>query len=872
MLRNAILISILMMFTIVSWGQQLWYENFSGLIDGATVDNGATAWSRSYSGSGSVEKESFFGSNFFQFSNTFTEGEWISESIDISGYGYAVIDMDVTTLGTESGDYLQCYYTIDSDPTEHLFFEIQGEDISFDNLGSAVINGNSITIIVKARNDGGDFYTIDNIEVTGIETLYSRTNGNWTNNSTWSITGHTGSSCSCTPNNETRIEIGNNHTINVNGTGNVTETIIRNGSTLRWTGNNTLNIRGDIFVESGGTLTRNGNNSAEISFDYNIPYSIQNNGSFEIGLLDINSNSFITFFGSGNVTISGNIDITGSSFFGIETNYNPTITNDLSGNLSIGGSLNYGNYSETSEIINNGNMSISTNISMNDQSITIENNGTLSIGTGISINDNADDNCEVVNNGTLNLSTINMGGSDFLFENYGTINMTGNFSNFDGNESLDNLDGSTWNYSGTTTGTGNLALDLNNGSNLFNYDRSGDQPIISPIDSYSNLEVSNGGNKNMSDDVDISGNLILTAGIINTNGNLLTFLSNSSSVSGGSNSSYVDGQVAKLGNSDFDFPTGNGGVWARIGISNLNGANASTEFTAQYTLGDPGLSNTGTLNNVSILEGWTLNHTGGSVSNAMVTLYFEDAGRSEIDNLGDLVVARHNGTQWIDEGQGGGTTANSVTSDAISTFSPFTFGSNSASFNPLPVNLLSFDLISEGNNVIVSWITTSELNNDYFTIERSENGKPFQSIATVKGVGNSKSNSSYSYTDKHLPNGQYYYRLKQTDFDGTEETFKAKYIKIDGNQSTSGLVIYPNPVSHQKLLSLKFKELNIQDDEDIKIIIYNSQGSLTLEESFNSSKILNNTINIGLNNLKPGVYLISANSNQFSFRKKVIIE
>ncbi len=83
----------------------------------------------------------------------------------------------------------------------------------------------------------------------------------------------------------------------------------------------------------------------------------------------------------------------------------------------------------------------------------------------------------------------------------------------------------------------------------------------------------------------------------------------------------------------------------------------------------------------------------------------------------------------------------------------------------LPVKLIAFNAVLDNKKVNCTWETASEINNDYFTIERSSDGNHFESIGTVKGKGNSSTNTRYSFTDNNPFDGISYYRLKQTDFD-----------------------------------------------------------------------------------------------------------
>ncbi|HMT27996.1 MAG TPA: T9SS type A sorting domain-containing protein, partial [Bacteroidia bacterium] len=111
--------------------------------------------------------------------------------------------------------------------------------------------------------------------------------------------------------------------------------------------------------------------------------------------------------------------------------------------------------------------------------------------------------------------------------------------------------------------------------------------------------------------------------------------------------------------------------------------------------------------------------------------------------------------------------------------------------NPLPIQLLAFSgrNISKGN--LLEWSTATELNNDYFTLERSRNGSDFEIITTVKGMGTSLTQHDYQYLDKNAPDGINYYRLKQTDFDGHYTYSNTIFIQTE--KSNSSFNIYPNP-------------------------------------------------------------------------------
>lgn len=116
------------------------------------------------------------------------------------------------------------------------------------------------------------------------------------------------------------------------------------------------------------------------------------------------------------------------------------------------------------------------------------------------------------------------------------------------------------------------------------------------------------------------------------------------------------------------------------------------------------------------------------------------------------------------------------TSDGSITYNGFVFNIN-CSYN-LPIELISFDGKNKNNNNILTWSTASESNNDYFTVERSDDGVNWLMIDSIDGAGNSQSIIGYSTVDNDYREVINYYRLKQVDYDGQYELFE-KIVAID---------------------------------------------------------------------------------------------
>lgn len=178
----------------------------------------------------------------------------------------------------------------------------------------------------------------------------------------------------------------------------------------------------------------------------------------------------------------------------------------------------------------------------------------------------------------------------------------------------------------------------------------------------------------------------------------------------------------------------------------------------------------------------------------------------------------------------------------------FTLGSINISQTPLPIELIDFNaLLHSDNTVKLDWQTASEINNDYFTIERSQNGTDWEELTSVNGAGNSSSLLSYQSTDKRPYSGISYYRLKQTDFDGVFEYSRIRSVNIT-SQVNSGIKIYPNPTNSEITIVANILEL-----EEIKI--FNTLGQdisifTTIKEVSEGLTI------IDLSSLSSGIYYV----------------
>jgi PKD-like domain len=148
---------------------------------------------------------------------------------------------------------------------------------------------------------------------------------------------------------------------------------------------------------------------------------------------------------------------------------------------------------------------------------------------------------------------------------------------------------------------------------------------------------------------------------------------------------------------------------------------------------------------------------------------------------------------------------------------------------PLPVELVSFAAKEESGTVALNWVTESELNNDFFVVERSPDGREFNSVVKVSGAGTSNERHTYFATDLYPYNGISYYRLLQQDFDGTKTYSKIIGVSVEANEDHAARV-FPNPIIKRTELYLRcYNQIN-----EIATITYvDSKGILVRTERIN---------------------------------------
>jgi len=378
-------------------------------------------------------------------------------------------------------------------------------------------------------------------------------------------------------------------------------------------------------------------------------------------------------------------------------------------------------------------------------------------------------------NGKLHISGSLTNGTGSSLTNKGILEVNGNTTN---NGSLSAPAGSTIVYQGT------MPLVL-----------SGTQPVTGQ-----DVVINNPAGLTLNTPLQVSGVFTFTNGIVDATSHPVIF-TESATVNGPSNVSHVNGTVVREGIGSFTYPVGDGTNYQKV-VFNAT-ANASG-IGVRYHGANAGLGNYTTAGSEAIAlekhstgEYWDI--VPNSTATGRVTLFWD--GVADVDGtvLIQRRVAHLKNGDWLNEGGSaiGSLSNGSITSNVISTFSPFTIG---AIPTTLPVRLDGFSAKLDGNRVKLEWTTASELDNSHFLIGRSTNGKDYVRVARVNGKGTTTASSNYLAYDHQPAVGLNYYRLLQVDHNGKETELAIKSLDF----SLSGLVLsaYPNPTStHYHIVS-----------------------------------------------------------------------
>lgn len=310
--------------------------------------------------------------------------------------------------------------------------------------------------------------------------------------------------------------------------------------------------------------------------------------------------------------------------------------------------------------------------------------------------------------------------------------------------------------------------------------------------------------------IQVDNELQMTAGNLDLNNNDLLLGTSNSSIISESVSSYIHGALGGevIKTVSLNAPVGENPGNIGVAISSTSNLGTTTIYRGHVPEDVNG--------NVSIKRYYDIVPTNNIGLDATIQLYYFD---HELNNIleDDLAPFEHNGVEWTEYlANNSNTTINFVEAIAIDALYFWTLAELVA---PLPIELLYFKgNLQENKEVFLDWVTTTEINNKGFEVQKRTDDGNWQIIGWVDGFGNTTDAKRYDFLDKNPFLGINYYRLKQIDFDASFEyseviAIEVKNIKID-------FEIFPNPTEG---------ELNFSESISGKLTVRNTLGQVVYQ-------------------------------------------
>lgn len=360
----------------------------------------------------------------------------------------------------------------------------------------------------------------------------------------------------------------------------------------------------------------------------------------------------------------------------------------------------------------------------------------------------------------------------------------------------------------------------------------------------------------LTSNLNIQGNLTFNQGLMTTVDSQLTVIGN---ITGGSSSSYFKSTgLGKLNKSiangiTQNFPIGNG-AYNPVQIKNNSGS--ADEFSVRvldevYTNGTSGTASI----KDRVKRTWDISKATANGGSGVDFTFVWNGSSEESGTVSNPILNHYNSTtgKWEMPAVAASNfvSGTSVTFTGYTgSFSPFGIGNGTG----LPVTWMSVKGVNADQNAIITWATASEEGNQYFDVQRSLDGKAFESVGNVESKGSLGGN--YSYTDQNasILGSTMYYRIKQVDFNGASTYSVVVAVTFNKNGVVVGSV-YPNPV--QDVLNVT---VSTSKSEIATVSILDVSGKLVQKETKSLGKG-SSILQISTSQLPQGIYFLNVVSN-----------
>ncbi len=428
-------------------------------------------------------------------------------------------------------------------------------------------------------------------------------------------------------------------------------------------------------------------------------------------------------------------------------------------------------------------------------------------------------------------------------------------------------------------------------SGLVTFSGSSQQSITSNSQSFNQVLINNPAGVLLTDDATISNILTLTQGVVSTGGSRVILTNTSAgNLTGFSNTSFINGNLRRyigFNTQTYAFPVGNGTSAANYHLAELTN-NLLTGVTyldasfgaltghndTELNVSESGVS----FSRINPAGVWTIEPNAQPILGSYGIRLHTNGFNGLVDN--EFVVLKRpvGSTSGADWSTGGGLLnilggLGRLVSDGfalrtgLTSFSEFGVGDGSSGGASLPIELLSFTAtLNDRAEVELDWATALEIENDYFTVERSADGIDFEPVLEVNGAGNTSIMQTYSAIDANPLAGLSYYRLKQTDFDGTFTYSKLEAVNVFKAEMDATMTVYPNPSNG----NIKVKATGVKGM--VSIMVTDMQGRNIYLQHL---RIEEDEVPVSLNlesMLSPGYYQVIMKGSNINLVEKIIIQ
>lgn len=634
----------------------------------------------------------------------------------------------------------------------------------------------------------------------------------------------------------------------------------------------TITTTGDFDLETGSALTANGATlNVGGGFNHNAGTANFSGGSLSAGSIYVGTGNNLTIGGI-NVTSTGTTELDGTITFN-----NATGTKSL-GSILVNASGSWivsqpENFSISGDITNNGTFTGDPGYGTSTYTLT-STSGTLGGSNTLSLRDiQINSPASYSNEGTLVVANTFTGSGTFINAENSTLTYAGNNSsgtNFTISNFTASATGNTVIYAGTT------------------YSQQWRQTTSANNDYYNvTVNMGTGGYQRLQlvADVRVNGTLTITEASPLLNSFDLE-LAPDAIITGGDASSWIringSGVVRQyynaVGGTTF-YPIGDNSNYSPITSFTVNSATLGADPYVEFDVVDAnhpnrntnnlaqGGNDDGTAATAYISRYWTL--TGNDMSNPNYDVSYQYIDGDVTGTEANMIAALYGqppGETFFDWKETG--TVNATNNTATINNGNY-WGDLYAMDNNmdrLPVELLSFTGQATDNSVMLKWSTASEVNNSYFSVERSNDGLNFKEITVVQGAGTTNSLKNYSFEDKYPIKGRLYYRLKQVDFNGQFDYSPVVSVQVDIDQRPFSMSLFPNPALPSEVVMLKIKHYELNGSTAF-IKIVNQMGL----EVWSSEKSIQKGEPIQLPSLPRGTYLVHVFTNQQKLIGKLMV-